>query len=75
MLLALILLGGFVLLAVFVHADIVEEGRAQLRCLGCTKGRIVPGCEVHDPQLRKPGAVTPEDTQTTRRAEPSLYGR
>lgn len=26
---------------------------AEVDCLGCTKGRIVPGCPVHDQELRK----------------------
>lgn len=26
-----------------------------MTCSGCTKGRIVPGCPVHDPERRRNG--------------------
>lgn len=37
-------------------------------CTGCTKGRIVPGCPVHDPQERIDASrrFAGEDLQTTR---------
>jgi len=36
-------------------------------CTGCTKGRFVPGCPVHDPERRRNG----EAMSATRSAEAS----
>lgn len=68
------ILAGFAVAVIWplISADIADGPK----CAGCSKGRIVPGCEVHDPQLRKPGArTTPEDTQAIRGTEESSLGR
>lgn len=71
LLLIILLIGSIVLSLVGMPCDVIAEGRAQQKCLGCTSGRFVPGCPVHDAELRKtdPRAVNREAVQTTRGTE------
>lgn len=42
--------------ATWLVFPLVASDVATVACLGCTKGRIVPGCPVHDPERRKAAA-------------------
>lgn len=56
--LATLILGVLIVGCVLIVSDIDEccrRARAA-ECLGCLKGRMVPGCPVHDPQARRGAA-------------------
>lgn len=52
----LILAGLSVWLIYPLISSDIESVAATPICSGCSKGRIVPGCPVHDPQERKAAA-------------------
>lgn len=64
-----ILLAWLLYFCAFIVADVAELAREQLKCTGCQRHFVRPGCPIHDPDASQ--RLDAEAAPSTARAEPS----